>query len=233
MANSCFAKADYDGALVHYNDALARLPPREALRLDEERDVTDADEADVKGKARQVEDEDDNNEDDEEAENEIKTLRAIIYANVAACRMKLESWQEAVEACNQSLLDDENYIKALHRRAQSNEKLGTWTSLTSAQEGRSPHRLSLRLCSATNSELLDYKRILTLPNHPPSLRRSLLEALARLPGEIETVAAQEKEEMMSKLKGVGDSVLGWFGLSTDNFQMKKGQDGGYSLNFVR
>lgn len=38
--------------------------------------------------------------------------------------------------------------------------------------------------------------------------------------------------MMRKLKGVGDSMLGWFGLSTDNFQVQQGQGGGYSLNFV-
>jgi hypothetical protein len=47
------------------------------------------------------------------------------------------------------------------------------------------------------------------------------------------VAEKEKEEMMGKLKGIGDSVLGYFGLSTNNFQMQKGEGGGYSLNFVK
>lgn len=34
-----------------------------------------------------------------------------------------------------ALLDDPNYIKALQRRAASNEQLDSWSSLTSAQEG--------------------------------------------------------------------------------------------------
>lgn len=141
MANSCFEKGDYDGAIVHYNDALARLPPRQSVQEEDEDDQVKDTSVEDKGKARQMDADDDekvgsdNDEGEEEAQREASKLRAVIFANIAACRMKLESWQEAVDACNQSLLDDDTYIKALHRRAQSNEKLGTWTSLTSAQEG--------------------------------------------------------------------------------------------------
>lgn len=62
---------------------------------------------------------------------------------------------------------------------------------------------------------------------------SLQTAMRRLPAQIDETSAREKDEMMGKLKGIGDSVLGWFGLSTDNFQMQKGEGGGYSLNFVK
>ncbi len=34
-----------------------------------------------------------------------------------------------------ALLDDPNYVKALQRRAASNEILNTWASLSSAEEG--------------------------------------------------------------------------------------------------
>jgi hypothetical protein len=34
-----------------------------------------------------------------------------------------------------ALLDDPEYVKALQRRASSNEILGTWSSLSAAQEG--------------------------------------------------------------------------------------------------
>lgn len=36
-----------------------------------------------------------------------------------------------------ALLDDPHYVKALQRRAASNEQLNTWSSLSSAREGAS------------------------------------------------------------------------------------------------
>jgi len=36
---------------------------------------------------------------------------------------------------SKALLDDPKYIKALQRRAASNEQINSWSSLTSAQEG--------------------------------------------------------------------------------------------------
>lgn len=36
-----------------------------------------------------------------------------------------------------ALADDPNYVKALQRRATCNEKIGSWTSLASAQDGES------------------------------------------------------------------------------------------------
>ena len=72
----------------------------------------------------------------EEALNvEVVHLRAVVYANIAAAHTKLEQYKETVVACNHALKDDPVYFKALHRRAQANERLGTWSSLSSALEG--------------------------------------------------------------------------------------------------
>ncbi len=38
-----------------------------------------------------------------------------------------------------------------------------------------------------------------------------------------------KDEAMSKLKDLGNSILGKFGMSLDNFKVEQGEDGGYSV----
>ncbi|PWN41962.1 hypothetical protein IE81DRAFT_291043 [Ceraceosorus guamensis] len=144
--------------------------------------------------------------------HECAKSRAVIYANLAACHLKLEDNAGAVKACNEALLDDPAYIKALHRRAQANETIGNWSSLSSALD--------------------DYKTLSQMHETPASLRATLRTKLQTLPPRIEEVGKKEKEEMMQKLKGVGDSVLGWFGLSTDNFKITQQEGGGSSIQFV-
>ena len=36
---------------------------------------------------------------------------------------------------------------------------------------------------------------------------------------------------MSGLKNIGNSVLGYFGMSLDNFKMEQGAGGGYNVSF--
>jgi len=106
-------------------------------------------------------------------------------------------------------------IKLLTRRAKAQVQLATWASLQAADE--------------------DYAILL----HPtmqaslsPTDKRHVLDSARALTPLLK--AAQEREigEMMGKLKGLGNSLLGNFGLSTDNFQFVKDEKtGGYSMNF--
>jgi tetratricopeptide (TPR) repeat protein len=212
QANQLFAEKQYEQAILTYSEALNCLPPRPKRSKEEGEEHELGDEKQsvltstiAKGKQRAVE--------ESEGEKAARLLRAVVYANLAACHWKLEEYKETVVACNEALQDDAYYVKALHRRAQANEQIKTWSSLSSAME--------------------DYKTIEGLSQCPASLLPSLRASIKRLQPEIDEVSAREKDEMLGKLKGVGDSVLGWFGLSTDNFQMQKGEGGGYSLNFVR
>ncbi|XP_057465610.1 TPR repeat-containing thioredoxin TTL1-like isoform X1 [Actinidia eriantha] len=51
---------------------------------------------------------------------------AILLCNRAACWFKLGLWERSVDDCNQALLIQPNYTKALLRRAASNSKLERW-----------------------------------------------------------------------------------------------------------
>ncbi|CAN4087359.1 unnamed protein product [Withania somnifera] len=51
---------------------------------------------------------------------------SILYCNRAACWFKLEQWEKSLDDCNQALLIQPNYTKALLRKAASNAKLERW-----------------------------------------------------------------------------------------------------------
>lgn len=117
--------------------------------------------------------------------------------------------------CTRALALDPKYTKALLRRAQANEKMGTSTSMTESLE--------------------DYKKLKNLGTTVDAYTlRECQRAERELPEKIKEKMEKEKEEMIGKLKDLGNSLLGKFGLSTDNFQMTPDPSGsgGYSMNFV-
>lgn len=133
-ANVLFGKGQYEEAILAYTSALDCLPARQEADIsgsEEEEETTDVMDtigvASRKGKTRQI--------DEDETAVAVRHLRAVVYANLAASHGKLQQHKEAVVACNHALEDDPTYLKALHRRAQANEQLGTWSALSSALEG--------------------------------------------------------------------------------------------------
>ena len=80
----------------------------------------------------------------------------------------------------------------------------------------------------------DYQKLETLEKEglvPLSFHAELREALTRLPPLVQAAGEKEKKDMLGQLKNVGDKVLGWFGLSTDNFELQQQEGGGYSVQF--
>ncbi len=132
---------------------------------------------------------------------------SVYYANRAAAFMGLQAWDDAVRDCSDALELQPEYIKARLRRAHAYEQL-----------------------EKLDEALVDYKRLLELqPGMPEAVR-----ATPRLERAIKARDEKLKEEMMGKLKDLGNSILGNFGLSTDNFQFKQDPNtGGYNINFVQ
>ncbi|CAK8675612.1 tetratricopeptide repeat protein 1-like [Clavelina lepadiformis] len=131
--------------------------------------------------------------------------RAVLFSNRAASLMSMDKKKEAILDCNDALELDPNYVKALLRRAQlyeDTEKL--------------------------DESLEDYKKIIEID---PSVFKAR-QACKRLPEQINERNEKLKEEMMGNLKQLGNTILGKFGLSTDNFQMEKNSDtGSYNIQF--
>ncbi|THH21475.1 hypothetical protein EW146_g79 [Bondarzewia mesenterica] len=221
--NEYFRAKRWNEALIAYKRGLGRLPKRK-----------DAAKENAKGKGREVPDDDDERDSASSRETpaaqpdegdqpetisttpleaECAKARSILNANIGACHVKLGEHEDAVNACAEALLDDPRYIKALLRRAQSNEHIGSWSSLSSAQE--------------------DYNTLLILLPSSSAQTEEVKRSLHLLKPRVEEAQKREMGEMMDKLKGIGNSILGNFGMSTDNFKFEPNGKGGYSMNFVR
>jgi len=132
---------------------------------------------------------------------------SIFFSNRAACHANLKAEEEVVKDCTSALELNPDYTKALVRRAAAHEAL-----------------------KSLQKALDDYEAVLKLD----PMVQAAKDAVKRLPNEIRIQQEREKEEMIGKLKELGNSILGKFGLSTDNFQFDKDPStGNYSMNFKK
>ncbi|GAU94631.1 hypothetical protein RvY_06365 [Ramazzottius varieornatus] len=133
--------------------------------------------------------------------------RSILLSNRAASYLQLgikENYEAAVADCTTGLELDPDNVKARVRRAKLNERLENF-----------------------DEALADYKLLAERDRTIPGV----VEACIRLPPLIEERNEKMKNEMMGKLKDLGNLVLKPFGLSTDNFKMEPQASGGYSMKF--
>ncbi|KAG7401664.1 cytochrome c oxidase subunit 1 [Phytophthora boehmeriae] len=139
------------------------------------------------------------------AEEEYAYNRAVYFSNRAACLLRLGRTEESVDDCTQAVTLSPTYVKALLRRAEALEKLD-------------------RLEEA----LADYDAVLKID---PTVQTAV-KGHDKLQKIVHERQEKMKAEMMDKLKGFGNTILGKFGLSTDNFQMVQDPaTGSYSINF--
>lgn len=158
-----------------------------------------------------------------------------------------------------ALTDTPNHLKALHRRAQATEALARQL-IAARQRGQAPSSgaggdgdgdgdgdgeddagagpppgppssLSTSASSLLTSTEEDLTQLLAHPSLPPSLRPTIQQSHARVKRDLEAERERDKEEVLGKLKDMGDKVLGWFGMSLDQFKVDKGPGGGMNLRF--
>uniref|UniRef100_A0A8C5MCH9 Tetratricopeptide repeat domain 1 n=1 Tax=Leptobrachium leishanense TaxID=445787 RepID=A0A8C5MCH9_9ANUR len=133
--------------------------------------------------------------------------RSILYSNRAAARIKQDKNEGALKDCTKAILLNPDYIRALLRRAELYEKT-----------------------DKLDEAFADYKSVMERDVSCVQAR----EACMRLPKQIDERNEKLKEEMLGKLKDLGNLVLRPFGLSTENFQVKQdNSSGSYSINFVQ
>jgi valyl-tRNA synthetase len=137
-------------------------------------------------------------------DEKIKELTIIIKSNLAACFLKLASFERAKQECTEVLELDPKNVKCLLRRAKAHE------SLENYEEAIKDLKIALEI-------------------QPDS--DATKESLAKLDELQKTKAKEEMEKMMGQLKGLGNQFLGLFGMSTDNFKFEQNPEtGGYSVN---
>ncbi|HEY9814696.1 MAG TPA: hypothetical protein V6D20_02665, partial [Candidatus Obscuribacterales bacterium] len=123
----------------------------------------------------------------------------------AACRLHLNSFDDAINDCDVAILLNPNYSKAYVRRSLAFEKT-----------------------DCTDKALADAKKALELDPKNTTVRKNV----ARLQKMEDERLEKLKEETMGKLKDLGNSLLGNFGLSLDNFQtVQDPNTGSYSIQF--
>ena len=131
--------------------------------------------------------------------------RAVFYSNRAACCMAQEEYRDAIEDCSMALDADPSYLKALLRRCKAFE-----------------------MADDLEHAVQDIDKVVEMDGG--SSRNFLMEQHRLRTAKAES-EEKMKKEMMDKLKGLGNTILGKFGMSLDNFKFNQQQDGTYSVNF--
>ncbi|KAM9978949.1 hypothetical protein ACTFIY_012690 [Dictyostelium cf. discoideum] len=218
LGNKAYTATEYQNAINYYTEAISLL---------KKEDDNNNNNNDTSNNDSDNDDDNNNNENINKTKkvNKIIEIRenteediipcfeelSILYSNRSACYLSIKQYDSVIKDCNIALEFEPTptsiKIKIYHRRAQAREQL-----------------------NKLKESLEDYQEIIKLDSSFPQAQ----QALKRLPPKIKEKEDKEREEMMGKLKDLGNTILGKFGMSTDNFQFVKDPNtGGYSVNFKK
>ena len=127
------------------------------------------------------------------------------YGNRAACFVQKRQFEDALRDCDRSLKFNPTYVKVMMRRSKANECL-----------------------DKLEDALEDAKSALKAA---PSFVKAATE-VRRLEIAVKKKHEKMKEEVFGKLKDLGNSILGNFGMSMDNFKaVQDPTTGSYSISY--
>ncbi|KAB5552739.1 hypothetical protein DKX38_010050 [Salix brachista] len=134
-------------------------------------------------------------------------LRSICHFNRGVCFLKVGKYEDTIKECSKASELNPSYMKALVRRGEAHEKLEHF-----------------------EEAIADMKKILEFDPSYDQAQKTIRR--------LEPLAAQKrekmKEEMIGKLKEIGNSLLGRFGMNIDNFKaVQDPNTGSYSISFQR
>lgn len=133
--------------------------------------------------------------------------RSIFYSNRSLCFFKMKELEKCVADCTKSIELDPTFNKPLLRRAECFESL-----------------------DKLDEALVDYKKMMDLERANFTYKQKCYE----LEEKIKERNEKMKNEMMGKLKDLGNMFLKPFGMSTENFQfVQDPNSGSYSVNFKK
>lgn len=121
-------------------------------------------------------------------------MLATLFGNRSAAYLAMNETEAAVEDCNQALEYKPDYVKVLVRRMQIHDKADRF-----------------------EEALADAKRVKELDASYPKIG-SIVD---RLQLRHDEKMQKMKDEALGKLKDLGNTILGNFGMSLDNFKMKQ------------
>ena len=129
----------------------------------------------------------------------------ILYCNQGICFNKLNDKDKALESFSSALKLNDKYAKALANRMLLYNAKGDYIEAYD-----------------------DFKRL-------KEIDQKLFSNYAHMEGDLCAKAEVKKkemtDEMLGKLKEMGNSILGNFGISLDNFKMIPNGQGGYSIQY--
>ena len=135
----------------------------------------------------------------------LKDQLVILYCNKGICFNKLLEKEKALESFSKALEYDNNYSKALCNRMLLYNAKGDY--IEAYEDFKRLKEIDIKLWS--NYSNMEYS----------------LQASAEMKKK------QMTNEMLGKLKDLGNSILGNFGISLDNFKMTPNGQGGYSIQY--